>query len=194
MIATLDLLPPKEQNHADVEQLIYSTIHAFKKRTASSEQFDELLSVAGLAYAKAARSYSRAGGRSFASWIRLKVWHGLMDKHRKDMRRAGIVRIIPFSVIENERKQDNQKAVEFEDEIVQQDSDTFNPDSLTPDAAQVVKLVLNPPPDVSVDAVLQDENERPGSLRSAVIQYLQDIGWSFGRILESLREIGDALR
>lgn len=63
---------------------------------------------------------------------------------------------------------------------------------LSEDAAELVKLALNTPPDVDLEVVQRGE-PTPYNIRGAIRQYLRDIHWTAKQIKASFAEIRRAL-
>lgn len=161
------------EKYADVELLIYKTIHDFIRIYGGN--FDELLGESHLMFMTAVRRYDNRS--SFPTYVRWVVWHGLHELLRRTIRHSGKVTYMELDP--------NAFAA----------PPAFNlnelAESLSSDAQEVLRLVMDTPREL-----MKSIERRKGTgiaYRSVIRQYLVAIGWSPKRITNSFRELQEAL-
>ena len=127
--------------------------------------FDDLMSEANLLFVRACHTHDSSKSR-LITWVYTKVWYGLLDHVR--------------AVAKHQ-----QWDCEDLDQVA--DKPRFNVQDLlrevSGDAADIIRLIVD-----------DDGRDAAREKRSAVVQHLLSIGWAADRIIESFREIRDALR
>jgi hypothetical protein len=143
-------------------------------------EFEDLYAEANLHYARACADFDPGRGMTFASWIRFRITHGLLETARaiaKQSRRYTMAEA-DFNTMEDRPRFDVDRFV-------------FD---LSEDARTVVGLVTTPPPDVRLTAACSRGEDHPPSIKRGVIEFLHAIGWGAARITEAFSEIGRALQ
>jgi len=155
----------KRPAYEQVERLISSTVKSFRRGYGG--EWQELLSEAGEHYVDADNSYESDRAR-YSTWVRFKVWHGLLETHRTKCRRQGIL------------PQDFSLNLNSVHERERFDLDKFLAE-LSGDAATMISLVLESP------------KRYPRHKRMAVVEALLGMGWGAERIVKTFLEIREAL-
>lgn len=165
-----------ETSYHDVRKLVQKEVSCFVKARPGFP-YDQAVSAAGLAYARAYRSYD-PDRAAFTTWVAQKVRGGLLDQVEADAR-----------VWSRERGH-----ARIPDDVPEPEGWTVREflEGLSDDAQQVVLLVFDQPIEVSV-SLAQMGGESPVNVRSAVREFLGDLGWTAGRIASTFREIKEAL-
>jgi DNA-directed RNA polymerase specialized sigma24 family protein len=161
---------------ADVEKLVYHTIHRFI-RTHGGE-FADCLGVAHTTYMKA---YDNFDGRaSFSAWIATKIWYGLLDDLRRRTRTASR-EVMDDTDLTTYAAPEGQGVFDLEAFLSE----------LSEDGALITKLILDLPPEIQREADLFGGSHE--STRAAVRYHLRSIGWAKKRVSESFEEISFVL-
>ena len=157
----------------DVELLIHSTVNAFQEMYGGNT--DDLFGEATLHFLKAYTSYNPK--YSFSTWVRFKVWKGLLESKINECRRIASIRR------RYDQFKDRFKYRSKEAHMEPVDPST-NPiqnilEAISSDAKTVVRLVLTTPMNIKT--------------KKSLWNYLNGIGWSANRIAASFTEITNAL-
>ena len=163
--------------YRDVERLVYHTAHAFRRRYGGD--FEELLSEANEHFMHAFHTFDPGRGQ-FPARVRHVVWHGLLETLRKEANRKRLLARADINL----------------DGVSQPGNRDWLADAheLSDDAAAVLGLVLEPPPEIRLWSRQRDQLERYKAKRSAVVELLHEIGWCSMRIAESFQEIREILK
>ncbi len=171
-----------ELTYQETEKEVFKLAHAFQNKYGG--EWDEICQEARLAFAKAYHSYQwkpegKSNGAKFSTWLWHCVWGHLLTGLRPRIK---------------DYKNTHHGEVDFGNFAAPSKFDglAFAQD-LSPDAQTVVQLTLDPPPVIKLDLNGKRGLNDPAKLSDAVVEYLKELGWAGKRILESFREIGDAL-
>lgn len=167
----------QEQAYESVRLLIYRICHQHRARRGGC--FDELVSEANLAFLSAYRRYEPNPDVTLAQWIAFVVRHELLEGARNHASRKRDVKSLPAAV-PDKRSRFTREAL-FE--------------ALREDGRSLVALVLDPPLDVEVSAMVGQGygTDEVHNLRGAVREYLEDWGWGPERIADAFGEVRLAL-
>ncbi len=163
------------QTFADVQPLLEQTVFRFRNQPWAD--VEEMRSEAYESYLKAYQTYD-PDRAAFSTWTVLLAQQAIRNLLRKKKRDAQLMggRLSGQEVCKKTR---------------------FTVDGLmnelSADAAMVVKLTVQPPPDVKLRAIQGGGADRPTGIKSGIMEFLKDIGWSAARIAESFDEIRSAL-
>ena len=176
MLATVQ---GRTETYEDCKQLISTIVRKHINRVGGD--FDEALSTANVTYAWTYETHTPAKG-NFMARLAQNIHIDLIDKYRKQFGRYGQRKGIFVG----------GEAVET---LATPPRSKFNLvdfiDSLSEDAATVVRLTLEPSA-----AIAKEAEERGGTnscLRAAVRSHLITIGWAAGRIRDTFKEIAKVL-
>lgn len=139
---------------------------------------DEMKSLAYEGFVEAFGTFDPKKG-TFRTHACQKVWSKLQEYHRTFMRRIVLTKQKEYDLSLIQDNLDDSWFIDFLD-------------SLSDDAKIVAKLTIDSPKDII--HVIVTKGDSPAIRRSAIREYLKDIGWTAARIAESINEIGDALR
>jgi hypothetical protein len=169
-----------ETTYKDVERMINSLCHCFAKTYGF--EFDDLKSIANIAFATAYRNYDNRRKATFVTHLWHRVQSALMDyKRREDRQRARL----PMRQVSN--RVFNAKRVESNSSFLIDFTD-----NLSKDAKLVVWLVLHMPR--KVERQVDRTNCRRASVfRNALRCYLKDSNWTARRITRAFVEVSEVL-
>lgn len=161
----------------EVKRLVYHTVHQFKKSHGGDLQ--QLISEAHECYMNAFHDYIPELG-PFPSYVRMRVWCGLIDIARSKAIRDRIL------------KRHSDKVLAYQSAAHRSSFDISDfLQGLGEDAREVVQLVL------AEVQTLQVENEDGSVLglfsRAAIRQRLKDLGWHWQDVSNAFKEIQEAL-
>jgi hypothetical protein len=173
------------QDETDVDLLfrehvgyIKTLARKFKERYGAD--YDELLSEADTIFMRAVRTHNPE--RRFTNWLGfllMKLW--MENMRRRAMR--------------NTRLPCVWKDMSRVRQPVQPSFDILGLlDQLSDDAKTVVKLVIEPSPNIDLNVAERGGKDTPRNVRCAVKEHLRDLKWTWKRIRESFQEIERALR
>lgn len=172
------------ETYEDVKENVDNAVRRFYRRYRSTVPWldpQELQSQARELFVTAFRTY-QPGRTLFPQWVEYRVFKGLLEDMRKHVFRHNRL----------PRLHGEQSSF-----IAEQPSrPAFLPDfleGLSNDAQLVVKLALDPPPDVKL-ATLERGKDNDKNLRKALWEFLGDLGWAAKRVTESFEEIKRALQ
>jgi hypothetical protein len=173
-------LPPQDDTarYYTVEKLIYHTVHKFIARYGGS--FEDYLPDAQLAYCALEGDWapSRAG---YSTYVSLIVWYGLLNGLRERMKAKE-----RFPGDENDELSNILDRHHF-------DLPTFR-EELSEDAQALLDMVFHCPLDVLCYARRGKSSEnKPQTLRKAVVEFLRELGWTENYIAKIFAEIQEAL-
>lgn len=140
---------------------------------------EELIADGSLAFLRAVQTHDESKGE-LRKRITVTLWRSWQDKTRREGKHSK--RETAVSVLESGR------GGLFSELPV-----SGKLDGVSEDADAVIRAVIDPPPDMLITANMIHSSMRPVSLRLALIEYLQDIGWGMERIAESFAEVAEAL-
>jgi hypothetical protein len=163
--------------HEDVHGLIVDTAVKFARQYGG--EVDELVAEAQLLFMKNWRRYNPDCG-SFSNFIRYYTWKGLLDTARKVAKDRARCVSMPRAELDRAAVADRATLGARLGE-------------LSADAQYVASLALRPPPDVRLSAAGRRGMEHPGSIRRAMIEFLEDMGWAGARVAEAFAEVKEAL-
>ncbi len=170
-------MTPSCETYESVRPLIFSLCHRFHQRYDGDWQ--EICSQAHLHFMLACLSHDPAKGR-LTTWVQTKVWYGLAEDRRNELRKRGTHRQVPYQLEALPDRRRNQLG-----EIMEE---------LSSDAQAVVELTLGD----ALDSLARERNfldqAKPTSLRNRLVKLLLEAGWSASRILQSFHEIREVLR
>lgn len=182
---------PEAETYEDVKRLIYKTVFQFQMKYGG--EFSELISEGDLSYLKAIRSYQKEKSQ-FQTWLRLKVWDGLLELHR----RRGID-ATRFQATCMERMGLNQHITtdsSGEETPVTSPVDSLHVriQDLSDDAIFTIHLAIEP----EMESVLKTKEyyryTGPTHKRRAIRRYLrQSMGWNVRKIDRVFQEVQEAL-
>lgn len=155
-----------ELHYEKHKRLLWKVAHAFQKRHGGI--WDEILSEAHVFYLKALRNHNWRRG-NLSKRVAYKVWFGLISSdtlRRKQSQR------MPLQTIDGEKDYLESKR-------------DFRIESLLSDVSEDAGYVL--------EVALTSPNAKVEHQRSRIVQFFQEIGWTTQRIIESFREIQEAL-
>ncbi|MDE2095764.1 MAG: hypothetical protein KGL39_00785 [Patescibacteria group bacterium] len=169
-------------NRDGLERLVADTARKFHKHIypagGGRESFEDIYEEAKVLFVKAWKSYrndkyghNNFGPAKLITWVRNRIWWGLLDIHRS-------------KTSKNQRKIHEPLSPDIPDHVPSFDLDRFCFE-LSDDAALVVRLCVEESPDSSRWA--------PTKRRHWVIRHLIDLGWCSERILACFKEIREAL-
>lgn len=165
--------------YPDVAKLLCQLVHRFRARYGQFADWDvdEMLADANAIYAQCCNEYDPTRGTTFPGFLYCRCWTALFTVYR---RRAW------------EHKRRHALPPDVTVRTPAWDRETFL-DRLSADAQTAVTLVLEPPPPVADAVAARGGKETRRTLLGAVRSYLRELGWCSARILESFREIREAL-
>lgn len=167
------------ETYADYEKLIYATVKRFMDRYGGD--FQEMLCEANYAFMKAFYAWD-AGRAKFSTLLVWCIWNALKTLRNnkiKDETRCPVH--IDAENDDGKSLAGNLQDVTFE----------YNFENLTSDARDVMNLILNAPDDL-FDAVIA-KGGQPRNWRSTLREYLEDMGWTRRRIMQSFIELRSAV-
>jgi DNA-directed RNA polymerase specialized sigma24 family protein len=156
------------ETFADMEKLIYHTIHQFIKRYGGS--FDEMAELIGPMFMTAYTHYDKRKGK-FTTCLRWVIWKQLLDYKRNEIKRT---RAVVYTELDPEQHQAPRmfNVTEFMDE-------------LSDDAKTVVRMVFDTP------WAFYDQD--PKRIRFVLRLVLGQLEWSPARISRSFQDVRRAL-
>lgn len=174
-----------DESYAAVEEKVKRLIEAFCRKFYIDRDLVE--SAAHLAYARAYLTYNHHKGE-WEDWVTGKVWRAMITELRK-------------WIAEKERRRNEIKDPHALDQCFK-DEPEFDLEGwlekLSPDAQFVANIAFDVPIDVKVNLtpkIREDGDPRSfgKNMKSAIIEFLFDLGWTSGKITQTLREIRRAL-
>jgi len=186
----------KNETYEEVEMLVYSIVHKFKKKYGGD--FEELLSEANYLFLLVYDSYCESIGE-FTTWLHFRIWKGLLDHLGKDIKlRKNIIYGDLDSTgdygkdsqdINNDFNQIPQNKIQ---ETCQQNHFMLNLKSyLSMESKDVIRLVLDMPNDLLIMSMKKGNS--PRNVKSSLRQYLKERGWKKTEINDCFSEIKEAL-
>lgn len=162
----------------DTEKWVYSIVHEFIRHHGGD--FHELLANASIYFVRAHQSYDSDFG-SWTNWVRYKVWKGLIDDLRNEMRwRERNSQLAEIDALMIEGRGDLHFSL---GELLAQ---------LSSDAVIAIHFALNPPPKLRLVADINGGG--PDNIRAALRQHLRsELNWSHNRVRSVMEEIRGAL-
>lgn len=170
-----------KQKYDDVRKLIYYQARRFYLRYGGD--FDDIVGQSLLIFIQASLKFKLRHGNKFSSYIANKIWHGLIDYHKKYWKHPQplLEDIVTERFISIPSYSD--RAMKFKIELV---------DSLGQNARLVVRHIFNP--DRKLKAILRYK-EGKRIERRAIRQYLiKHRGWTHNRVDNAFWELQKALR
>ena len=165
------------ETYESVRPLIFSLCRRFYQCYGGDWQ--EICGQAQLHFVRACHSHEPAKGR-LTTWVQTKVWYGLAEDRRNELRKRGTHRQVPYQLEALPARPMNQLGDLLEE--------------LSSDARAVVELTLGD----ALDSLARErgflDQPKPTSLRNRLVELLLEAGWSAARILESFHEIREVLR
>jgi DNA-directed RNA polymerase specialized sigma subunit len=167
-----------QDTYLEVEGLIKYEAFKFAKRYSQNDM-EDLLSRSNEIFMRAFNTYEPGKGRSFVSWLKFLLWKIWMEHmRRKAMKDARLPR--KFMEMDHHPKQESDfNFTEFLEE-------------LSSDAATVARLAVDSPKEI-VLYTRERGRDTPYNMQMAIKEYLTLAGWTKERIVDSFREVADAL-
>lgn len=166
------------ETYNDLSHLIPQVVNRFLRQYGTIYgSHEDLCSEAREFFVVACRTY-KPGKTTVDRWISYRIFCGLTEGFRKQVFRHNRLRRVPVDV--------NTTSSHL----------PFLPDfleGLSEDAQTVVKLALDPPPDVKL-ATLQRGKDTPTNLLLAVREFLADFQWPEDHINRTIKEVKEALK
>jgi len=157
-----------EMTYCDCVDLIRKTVWDFiAKYNKHPDEFDELMSQANEYFMTAYNTHDKTRS-SFTTWLRVRVWYGLVMANGKEMKHTRNQSRPP-------RPTNHQDNIGLLDLI----------DSLNEDAKNLILLVRSVPADL--DQLFHRAHRKPA--RKYVFQYLKDCGWTRSEILNAFSSL-----
>jgi len=180
MAATIqqETFQPRRASYEHVEKLLHYICCRFQR--SHGGDYDDLFSDASEAYCIAYNTFDGTR-KNFSGWVYYRVWVGLQK------------------CLAARRKQTAHETYGLKMEALAALDD--GPYSLlaevSNDAAVVLRLALEPPPDI-VALMKEREHEEPAEKpvdrrRGAIMTFLLELGWTWRRVAESFAEVREAL-
>lgn len=171
------ILDTRTETYQDLQALIKSMARRFCQ--AYNMPLDEGLSLAHEAFLESFLSFQSNRGK-FHSYVCQKILSKLYEWNRTTVRRniLGPRENVPMETLTE--KQQQQWLVDFLD-------------SLTEEARMVVQLVLDPPRDI-IHCLIEKGDATPARWRSAIKEFLSDMGWTREQVTKTFSEIRKALQ
>ncbi len=169
-----------EEGYETVKGLIFDQVYKFKRRYGGD--MDDLVGEANLAFVRGHRACVAGENTdpSYSTEIRRWVWYTLFDKMRVQRERKKNVVFISTNEVDGGTT-----------DYPEPTKGMFNRGEflhwLTPDAAVVAGLALNPPPEV--EKVAMAKGGSPRNFRSTVRAHLTGAGWTAVRINVAFEEV-----
>lgn len=163
------------ESYQQTEKLIHHTCHCFQRQWGGN--YEDLLSEANQGFIEAMKGFDPSRGK-LSKRVRFVVWKRLKHASAREFKRNAL-----------------NKAIRDEKTLREvQQPKTFNLEKLmkevSPDAAKLIKLVVDPPADIK----LKKQKVKGQSKWYYIHSFLREIGWSISRITESFNEIQEALQ
>lgn len=162
-----------EETYQEVEMLVYDTAHKFVRRYGG--EIDETIAEANAHYMAAYDTYDENKG-SFSSWVRFRIWNGLMETVRKRLMRKARCAPVEIDLSLQPVSPSHFHLFEFMDE-------------LSEDSQEVVSVIIQTP-----GVVFREEGGDSKSPRDTLRTYLKKLGWGAFRITECFQEIAAVLK
>lgn len=174
MVTAMDNLRERsaDDSYRCVEKMIYGLCWKF---VGNGLTFDEALSSANEAYARAYHHYDPAAGASFPTYIYNEVRYALLNRIRDDSNRCNRV------AVDSRPAEAAPARAGYRLERLMVD--------LSDDARLVMRLVIDSPDELG--SVLTARS--PSRSRRGLWKYLRGLGWTMGRVSESFEELREAL-
>ncbi len=164
--------------YTDLEHLIPQTVNRFLRQYGTIYgSHDDLCSEAREFFVVACHTY-KPGRTTFERWVSYRIFCGLTEGFRKQVFRHNRLRRAPVDV------NTTPSRVPFLHDFLE---------GLSEDAQTVVKLALDPPPDVKL-ATRQRGKDNPTNLLLAVREFLKDFQWPEDHITRTIKEVKEALK
>lgn len=159
------------ETYVDVERYLWDLSHQFKRQYGGD--LEEIIGEARLHYVRAFRTHEQSKGGLFTSWLRSKVWWGLLDRKRKEARHASRLTRVDLDL----DKLPSRRGLA-----------SILSDSTNEDVATLMELLRESPGELR--ALLRMAPERR---RNGLWDYLRGVGWTAQRIRETFEEILEAM-
>lgn len=170
-------MTPSCETYESVRPLIFSLCHHFHQRFGGDWQ--EICGQAQLHFARACHSHNPGKSR-LTTWVQTKVWYGLAEDRRNELRKLGNHKQVPYQLEALPARPMNRLG-----EILEE---------LSTDARAVVELTLGD----ALDSLARErgflDQPKPISLRNRLVELLLEAGWSASRILKTFHEIREVLQ
>lgn len=156
---------PLENVWRDVEGLVRKTVWVFHRYSGDRDVAD-LMGQACLHFVEACRSYNPLRGMKLSTYVRNRVWFGLLESHREKLRRPPL----------DDRRDSRKASFDFRELL----------EELSPDAAKVVQIATH------LHSPVRRKRGRK-SRRNCLRDFLRGMGWDHSRITRSFCEIETVL-
>lgn len=183
------------ETYEDVRLLIFDTVHKFHRSYGGD--FEELVGDAHLIFMEVYNNFDPGRGTKFSTWLRLKIWYGLLEKARAQAKRRKGLHDRAVDQTDKRMSSINLTDISCIDltniPAVNQPTfsllDFISEREISKDAVIVVNLVLNPPP--GLGKIFEKSGWK--RVRGCLREYLRGLGWTVARISESFSEIRQVL-
>lgn len=185
---------PVSDTYHDVENLIYSTVHSFRRKYGhfNSANLHDMLSEAKIAYMNAYNSYDRKKGE-FPARVRFVVWHHLMDNARHYAKRKNVEPVFVSHMTDDESGENIMNSYESKNRFNVKHF-AYN---MSDDASYVIRLLFRleslrykvTQRRESEEAVNKTVNVK----RRAIMRFLEGRHWTRRRISRVFKEIQNSL-
>ena len=168
------------ETYLDTSRIIDQTVKRFVRLFGGN--YHDLRAEADLFYIQAYDSHTSRLS-SFPTWLRIKVWRGLQEYMRTHIARDNrCPRVWRDFNVEPAKDLEPFDLSDFLDS---------RPD-LSPDARELITLVIQPPLPVRVNTSERGE-ETPWHITLGVREYLRDCGWNKSRMDKAFAEVRGVL-
>jgi len=166
-----------EQRYESVFFLVKSTAATFARRYNCS--FQDCLSEANKCFVEAFLSYTKDKSK-FSTWIRNKIWYGLMTWRRESSKYLSR----------------NKQTVFLDDDVPQSSSFSLQAfvEDLSDDARKAVELAVFPTKDMEREFKKNKRNQLWGMRKIIRRKLHKEFGWRHKRIDRAFKEVREALR
>lgn len=181
----------KAETYEDVRLLLCAVTNEIARRYNLSEELRrEMESEARLIYSKAYETFDHSRGLSFPKYVQFKVSRRLLDWLATVWKRENpIVRADLYADDDGAEFTELQFGHCAPDEFM-----TIMRDELTPDGMELANLALNPPKGIRTIIRRDGMEFADKAAQAALVEYLTDVGWSAGRVMDAFRELGEFIK
>jgi hypothetical protein len=163
------------ETYADLRLLVYQLTHRFARRYHI--EFEDLISESHVIFVKACQRYDPTGGMSISSWVYSKLWWGLIDHMKREMRHHLAHR--HENIDDHQHIESGREAPDFLIGVRNE---------LNFDASAIISLIVNANNDLAI--VCKWNNvRRKGGFKKAIKEHLYDMGWTREEVKQSFKDI-----
>lgn len=173
-----------ETSYQEMRRVVGNTVHKFIQKYGEGKDRADIESDAWLGYCQAYLSYDPEKTKAFSTWVVIKAWHAMLTGYR-----TRTIRWMKWSKTASIHKFDdnlpcNKERFNLADFL----------QGLSQEAQDVVMLAVAPCLDIKHNMVARGKSNSAPSLRIAIKQFLQEIGWTADKIAECFEEVREALK